>query len=213
MNDTKLLFLLGIFVALLIGMNLLGGKVIPFFGLSSSVAILMAPLTFLITDIVAEVYGRKTATRFVLIGVVGILLTLAFAALFIILPPHERYPFNEEYRTIFGTSLRFMIASVTAFFLSQLHDVWAFEFWKKKTKGKWLWLRNNLSTIVSQGVDTFVFMTIAFYGVAPQYTMGFILELALPYYAFKVLFAVLDTPFVYLGVRWLRQRGISTSQD
>lgn len=204
-SHSKLSFLLGIFVALIVGMNLLGGKIISLFGVPVSVAIFMIPITFLITDIVAEVYGQKISRRFVLIGVTILIMLFLYTALFVAVPPHERYVFNEEYRIIFGASLRIMVASIIAFFLSQLHDVWAFEFLKKKMEGKFLWLRNNISTIISQAIDTVVFMFIAFYKVAPQFDAVFILELALPYYLFKILFAVLDTPFVYLGVRWLRK--------
>jgi uncharacterized integral membrane protein (TIGR00697 family) len=206
LSNSKLSFLLGLFVSLIIGMNLLGGKVTELFGISVSVAIFMVPVTFLITDIVAEVHGKKMSRRFVYIGMVSIVVMLGYTALSVALPAHERYAFNEEYITIFGSSLRIMVASVVAFFLSQLHDVWAFEFLKKRTGGKFLWLRNNLSTMVSQAIDSLVFMFIAFYQVAPQFTALFVIELAIPYYLFKILFAALDTPFVYLGVRWLRDK-------
>lgn len=207
-HTLKLHILLGIFVGLLVGMNLLGGKIIGFFGISTSVAIFMVPFTFLITDIVAEVHGKKTAREFLISGVLALLLILVFISVFIQLEPHERYPFNEEYKTIFGASLRIIVASMTAFILSQFHDIWAFGFWKEKTRGKMLWLRNNLSTMVSQAVDTLVFMFIAFYQVAPQFDAMFIIQLAIPYYLFKMLFAVLDTPLVYLGVHWLRKEKI-----
>ena len=97
-----------------------------------------------------------------------------------------------------------IIASIIAFVVSQTHDVWAFEFWKKKTHGKMLWLRNNASTMVSQVIDTLLFMMIAFYGISDKFTFGFIITLAIPYYLFKIAFAALDTPFVYLGARWLK---------
>lgn len=196
--------LLGTFCALLIGMNLLGGKLIALFGISVSVGIFMMPLTFLITDMVAEVYGPKVARQFVLIGVISIVLILIYTAIFVVLPPHERYTFNSEYQTIFGASIRILLASFIAFLFAQIHDVWAFEFWKKKTKGKMLWLRNNLSTMVSQAIDTFIFMMIAFYMLTPKFTFLFIIELSIPFYLFKILFALIDTPLVYLGVKWLR---------
>jgi len=200
----KLSLLLALFVGLLVGMNLLGGKVVPFLGLGASVGIFMVPVTFLITDIVAEVYGRRVATQFVLGGIVTLVVVLLYTALFLVLPPHDRFPFNDEYLTIFGGSARIMVASITGFALSQFHDVWAFEFWKKKTGGRFLWLRNNLSTMVSQLIDTLVFMMIAFYQVTPAYTFEFIIGLAIPYYLLKIGFSLIDTPFVYLGVRWLR---------
>jgi len=204
--DNKLSLLLGIFVGLLVGMNLLGNKIISMLGISVSVAIFMVPLTFLITDIVSEVYGKKTAQHFVNIGMIVIVITLIYTAIFVQLNPHERFVNDEAYRMIFGSSIRIMIASVIAFFLSQMHDVWAFEFWKKKTHGKMLWLRNNLSTFVSQAIDSFVFMMIAFYNVSPKFTFFFVIQLAVPYYLFKITFAAADTPLVYAGVKWLKQK-------
>jgi len=100
--------------------------------------------------------------------------------------------------------MRIMVASVIAFALAQLHDMWSFAYWKNKTHGKFLWLRNNLSTWVSQAIDTFVFMMIAFYHITDKFTLEFIIQLSIPYYLFKVSFAILDTPFVYLGVAWLK---------
>ncbi|MDP2641388.1 MAG: queuosine precursor transporter [Candidatus Yanofskybacteria bacterium] len=203
--NSKLYLLLGLFIGLIVGMNLLGSKIVGLFGLSVSVAIFMVPLTFLITDIVAEVYGKKLAKQFVLTAIATVVLVLLFMAVFIVLEPHPRFTFDEEYKTVFSVSARIMVASMIAFAFAQFHDIWAFEFWKRKTHGKYLWLRNNLSTAISQGIDTFVFMMIAFYQVTPQFDLFFILQLAFPYYLLKVGFAALDTPFVYLGVQWLKK--------
>jgi hypothetical protein len=205
MKNIRLSILLGLFSAFLVGMNLLGGKITTIFGISVSVGIFLVPLTFLITDIVEEVYGKKVSRHFILVGVITIIAMLAFTAFFVWLEPNERYAMNEEYTAIFGSSMRIMIASVLAFALGQLHDVWAFSFWKKKTEGKFLWLRNNLSTFASQAVDTFVFMMIAFYMVTPKFDFAFVMSLAIPYYIFKIVFAALDTPFIYLGVNWLKK--------
>ncbi|MDA1038188.1 MAG: queuosine precursor transporter [bacterium] len=205
-EEFKINILLGVFVTMLIGMNLLGTKVIPFLGLSASVAIFMYPITFLITDMIEEAYGKKLATQFVWIGVIAILLTLVFTSLFVILEPADRYTSNEAYKTVFTQSTRIMIASVVAFIVSQFHDVWAFNFWKQKTHGKYLWLRNNLSTWVSQAIDTLLFMSIAFYQVTPKFTFAFIISLAIPYYLLKIAMATIDTPFVYLGVKWLKRK-------
>jgi queuosine precursor transporter len=206
MNNTKLNILFGLFVGLLIAMNLLGGKIIGFFGVSTSVAIFIVPFTFLITDIVSEVYGERTARQFLLAGVAALFMVLVFTSIFVFLQPHERYPYDEQYRIIFGASLRIMAASIIALVISQFHDIWAFSFWKRKTQGRFLWLRNNASTMVSQAIDTLLFMFIAFWQVAPQFDALFILQLALPYYILKILFAALDTPLVYVGVRVLRDK-------
>ena len=185
-------------------MNLLGGKITNFLGVSTSVSIFMAPLTFLITDIVEEVFGRKITRNFVIAGVIVLIVLLAYTALFVQLPPAERFTFDSEYKIIFGNSLRMLAASIIAFAISQLHDVWAFNFWKTKTRCRFLWLRNNLSTAVSQTIDTFIFMFIAFYHLTPKFDALFVIQLSIPYLLLKLFFAVLDTPFVYLGVWWLR---------
>jgi uncharacterized integral membrane protein (TIGR00697 family) len=97
------------------------------------------------------------------------------------------------------------LASLLAFIFSQFHDVWAFEFWKQRTGGKFLWLRNNASTIVSQLIDSTLFMFAAFYGISEKFTAAFIVSLIIPYWLCKVVLALLDTPFCYLLVRWLRR--------
>lgn len=205
MNNSRLQIIFALFVALLVGMNLLGGKIVSLLGVSVSVGIFMVPLTFLITDIVEEVYGKKTVKHFIFGGVLSLVVIFLYTTIFVVLEPHERYSFNDEYEIIFSSSLRMIVASIIAFILAQAHDMFAFSWWKKKTKGKALWLRNNLSTIVSQFIDTFVFMMIAFYQLTPKFDFIFVIQMVIPYYLFKVLFAIIDTPFVYLGVNWLRR--------
>ena len=202
----KINLFLCVFVTMLVGMNLLGTKVVTIFGISTSVAIFMYPISFLITDVIEEVFGPKLARQFVAVGIFAIVLTMIFATIFVALPPAERYTSNDAYTTVFTQSLRIGIASVVAFIIAQFHDVWAFNFWKGKTNGRFLWLRNNASTMVSQAIDTLLFMFIAFYQVAPKFTVGFILTIALPYYLLKIAMAALDTPFVYLGAWWLKKK-------
>ncbi len=200
----KLSLLLWLFCSLLVWMNLLWTKITTLFWVSVSVGIFMVPLSFLITDIVEEVYGKKISQQFIVIWLISLWIILAFSLFFVWLEPNERYAFNNEYATIFGQSLRILLASIVAFLLAQWNDIWFFNFLKKKTWWKHLWLRNNVSTMVSQAIDTLLFMTIAFYQVTPKFTFLFILQLAIPYYLFKIAFAALDTPLVYLGVSWLR---------
>ncbi len=201
-----------LFAGTIVAANLMGTKVIPFFTIGSfqlagSVGIFLYPLSFLITDIVAEIYGPK-ATRVLVTGTLIVLvIVLGVTALATVLPPAERFAAqNEAYVGLFRGSLRIILASIVAFTLSQYHDVWAFNFWKRKTDGRFLWLRNNASTIVSQLIDTVLFMLIAFWGVSDRFTLAFVLgSMVPPYYLLKVLAAALDTPLVYLGVRLLRQ--------
>jgi len=206
--------LLGLFVASLIAANLLGGKITQFWIIQVSVGIFAFPITFLITDAIEEVHGKGKAKTFVWVGFISMIFVLLITVLAVKLPFAARsYVQAEQFNPVFGISLRFFVASITAFFLSQMHDVWAFNFWKEKTKGKWLWLRNNASTIVSQLIDTVVFMFIALYYIPwlpqivntnPKFTVAYLFTLIVPYYLLKVIVALADTPFIYILTWWLR---------
>ena len=202
--ESKTNILFGVFIGSLIAANLIGLKIADFGFFDASVGILLFPILFLITDVIEEVHGRKKTKELIIIGVITLILVLIVTTLGVLLPFAERSMVNEEYTTIFGTTIRIFIASITAFVLSQLHDVWAFNFWKEKTHGEHLWLRNNLSTMVSTLIDTIIFMFIAFYAITPKFTVEYVFALIIPYWLVKVLFALFDTPFCYLGVWWLR---------
>jgi hypothetical protein len=171
-----------------------------------SVGILTVPIMFLVTDMVEEVFGKDTAKKFVNSSIAVMIFVLAITAISVWLPADQtrQYFSQENYASIFSVTIRMSIASIIAFILAQYHDIWAFNFWKEKTKGEWLWLRNNASTIVSQFIDSTVFMFIAFYGLTPKFDAIYIISLIIPYWILKILFALLDTPFCYLGVRWLK---------
>jgi queuosine precursor transporter len=202
--EIKTNILLGIFVTALILGNLLGSKVTTIFGIVTSVGIFAYPITFLITDIVEEVRGRNATKVFIYSGFVALILTIILVWIGIVMPPASFYQNNESYKIVFNNSIRVLIASIIAFLISQSHDLWAFNFWKRKTNKKYLWLRNNLSTITSQFLDTIIFTFIAFYQVSPGFTLLRMIQMIVPYWLLKVGFAILDTPFVYLGVKWLR---------
>ncbi len=201
-SKTNLLF--GIFVGSLIAANLISLKIANFGIFEASVGILLFPILFLITDIIEEVHGQKKVHELIIIGMITLIIVLVATTLAVLLPFADRSLVKDEYTTIFGTTIRIFIASLTAFILSQFHDAWAFNFWRIKTQGKHLWLRNNLSTTVSQFIDTTIFMFIAFYGLTDKFTVLYVFSLIVPYWLVKVLFALFDTPFCYLGVRWLK---------
>ena len=204
--EKKTSFLLGLFVACLVTANLIGLKIASFGLFEASVGILVFPILFLITDIIEEVHGKEKAKEFVYIGLATLVMVLLITAIAVLLPAAARsFVSQEEYGKIFGTTLRIFVASIIGFFFSQMHDVWAFSFWKRVTNGKFLWLRNNASTVVSQFLDTTLFMFIAFYAISPKFTVEYIFALIIPYWLLKVLFALFDTPFCYLGVKWLKR--------
>jgi len=190
------------------GLLFIGGREIPlaFFNTAYvSVGILTVPIMFLVTDIIEEVHGKKVVFEFIKVGVFALIFMIIITSLAVMLPSAERSVDPAAYNMIFNISIRMGIASVVAFIISQLHDMWSFDFIKQKTKGKYLWLRNNGSTIISQLIDSTIFMFLAFYMAFPGWDVVFIISLILPYWIFKILFALLDTPFAYLGVKWMKK--------
>jgi uncharacterized integral membrane protein (TIGR00697 family) len=204
-KESKVHLLLGLFVGALAAANLVGSKVATIWGITASVGILAYPLTFLITDGIAEIYGKEKTRNFVWAGFLSQVFIFILVLIAVKLPPAGRYTVNTEFVTVYSMSLRMIAASMTAFLISQLHDIWAFHFWKKKTHGRFLWLRNNLSTIVSQFIDTMIFMYLAFYMLTPKFTAGFVFSISMPYFFLKIVMALLDTPFCYMLVRWLKK--------
>ena len=196
-------FLFALFISFMVMVNLLGSKITSLLGIRVSVGIFFMPVLFLITDIVGEVFGDKEAHKFVNISSIMLFILFIMTYISVTLTPDTSYKSQESYKIIFGSSIRMTLASLISFIFSQKIDVFFFSFWKKVTAGKHLWIRNNLSTITSQFIDTTMFEFIAFYKLTENYNISYIFSLILPYWLFKVALALLDTPFCYLGVKWL----------
>jgi len=120
-----------------------------------------------------------------------------------LLPPAPFWEGQSAYESILSMVPRITLASMIAYLVSQHHDVFAFHFWRQKTKGRFLWLRNNASTMVSQALDTGLFITIAFWGV---YSTEILLNMLRTQYIIKLAIAACDTPFCYMLVGLLRER-------
>lgn len=200
-------FFMAIFVTFVLLTNTVGVKLFTIFGQTLPVSILWYPLTFLITDIVSEMYGEQRARYLVITGFAMSMVLLFFSLIGVALPPASFYPLQEDYTNIFGPVWRLLFASMAAYLLAQMIDVRLFHFWKRLTKGKHLWLRNNGSTMFSQFVDTFTVNTIFLYNNPVVFTGDFsdLMRIILGVYVIKFAIAALDTPFCYLGV-WLVER-------
>ena len=192
-------YLIGIFAASIIIVNILNSKMVEAFGLTFPAGTILFGSMFLMTDILSEFFGKKAAKKAVWTGFLANLFFLISLSVVIIFPAASFWQNQEAFITILGSTPRLIVASIMAYFVGQFHDIWAFHFWKKKTKGKHLWLRNNFSTITSQFLDSLIFFTIAFYGVFP------LLPLIISGYLIKVGIAILDTPIMY-AARWYFQR-------
>lgn len=197
----NLILLNSIFMIGLVMSNLFGGKIISVLGFTVAGAIITYPLTFLSTDIIGEIWSKQEANDCVKIGIIVQLIFLALGYLSLAIPPQEASKSLQQSLTVvLNQGLRMTLASLGAFSVSQFLDVFLFHKLKESCNGEKKWLRNNLSTMTSQLVDTLIFITIAFYGVVDNLP-----AMVLGQYVIKLLLALGDTPFFYFFTRRTNQ--------
>lgn len=201
-QEQKLDILLALYITAIMAAELLGSKVFTFLGVNASVAIFALPITFTINDVVTEVMGKPRARHFVRTGLGMLVILLIYTLVALNLPPASRFSaIQPAYEQVFGKSVRIMLASLTAFFLSEMFDVYVYSKIREKLGKKNLWLRNNVSNFIGQLADTILFMMLAFYRPG---NFWFVVSLIIPYWLLKCGFSIIETPFTYLGVKWLR---------
>jgi len=205
-KDRFYIILAGIFIASLVTCNLIANKFVTvnlgFKVFIVSAGILPYPLTFLVTDLISEIYGQKKANLVVFSGFVASIFVLSFlwlGAQFNSIPNSIVDDFT--YNAVFQNAWRLITASMVAYLFAQFIDVRVFHFWKKLTNGKHLWLRNNGSTIASQLIDTTLVISILFVGV---WDTNQILSAIIDGWIFKMLIALLDTPIIYVVIYLLK---------
>jgi len=202
------LYLAALFIAVLVVCNLIANKFIEvdlgFKTFIISAGVLPYPITFLITDILSEIYGKKKAARIVWAGFTASVFVLGVLMLAQQFNAIEGSPVDDAtYNAVFGNSWRVIFASMTAYLCAQLIDVRIYHFWKRKTQGKHLWLRNNFSTIFSQLVDTTLVVGVLFIGVKPA---SDIFQFIIDGWLFKMLCAFIDTPLLYRATAFIRNK-------
>ena len=198
-KDQLYIFLCAIFISSLVTCNLIANKFVTvdlgFKVFIVSAGILPYPLTFLVTDLISELYGQKKANIVVFSGFVASMFVLLFLWLggqFNAIP--DSIVNDNTYNKVFQNAWRIIAASMIAYLFAQFIDVRIFHFWKRLTNGKHLWLRNNGSTIASQLVDTTLVVMILFVGVwEPRNIISAIID----GWLFKMLMAAIDTPIIY----------------
>lgn len=209
MSRYEKLFLLfsGIFLACLVIANTLVFKLfdltLPIVGpITLVMGILPYPITFLVTDLISEIYGKERANYLVFVGFVVSMLFLGLILLANAIPVSQQQDaavVQGHFNAVFGQSTRAIFGSMIAYLAAQFLDVHLYHFFKKLTNGKHLWLRNNGSTLISQLVDTTLVTTILFYD-NPDISVP---ALIVAGYSFKLIVALCDTPLLYLGVYYL----------
>jgi len=203
------LILISLFITSLIISNLIFQKffIIQLLGINFelSVGILFYPVTFLVTDVVSEIYGQKKANKMVLVGIVASVFCLIIVTLANKLPATTWSPVNKEtFQLVFGNTPLAVGASMITYLLAQLIDIRIYHFWKRILKGRHLWIRNNLSTIFSQSLDTFLILFLLCSGNVIEWSK--FSNLFIQGFLFKVIIAIIDTPIIYICVGYLRRK-------
>lgn len=217
-EEKVFIILASFFVASLVLTNLIAGR---FFTLqidalninwALSSGIIAYPVTFLVTDVISEIYGEKKATSLVLAGFLVSVFTVLIILIANSLPISEVSPVDKSsFHNVFGLAPGIVFGSMIAYLTAQFVDLKLFEFWRNLTEGKHLWLRNNASTVFSQLIDTSLVVIIALViypritGVSEPITWTTAFQIITGQYVFKAVIALLDTPFVYLVVGFLKR--------
>lgn len=186
--------------------NMIGPKITVVFGFNTSLGAIVYSGIYFATDLLGERYGRREANRAVFIGFAVSVMVVLFgllSLLYLPTPDPQKQAFandvHDALSTMFAYTPRFVFGSLLAYLISQTHDVWMFHLLKKKTHGRHLWLRNNVSTLTSQAIDTIIYSVVVWWAIFDFKTA---VELALVKYVFKIVIALVDTPFLYWARTW-----------
>ena len=170
-----------------------------------SVGILPYPITFLVTDLISEIYGQKKANQVVVAGIFASFFSISIILISDLVPAIPSSPINDQtFSNVFSLSGLAVLASMLAYLFAQFIDIKIYHFWKKLTNGKMLWLRNNFSTFSSQIIDTVTVITLLclFEVLSWDIFLGLVISGVL----FKILVAFLDTPLLYFFVYLFRKK-------
>lgn len=180
-------------------------KFIEVFGMVATLGNIVYATSFLVTDILSENYGRRAANRAVAFGFLSLVALVVLMNVALLFAPDVADQAQPHLVAIFTILPRIALASLLAYGVSQYHDVWAYHLWKRKFPGaSRIWLRNNLSTLVSQLIDSVVFSVVAFVGTVE---LRVLVQIVVTTYVIKVIVALADTPLVYIARNWF-QRGL-----
>jgi len=201
-GSPALIILACVFTGSLVIAAVISSKIISLGPIVVPAGILAYCLTFVASDVISEIWGKNRARQVVTGGFVALVVCLGLIHLALAWPAAPFWEGRESFEEVLGATPRIILASLAAYLVSQNHDVWAFHFWKKAFQGRHLWLRNNLSTSVSQILDSTIFICIAFWGIMP------VMPMILGQILVKLLIALLDTPVVYFLV-WLLKKPLA----
>lgn len=204
-------YIMAAFVAILLLSNLIGASKPSYITLpnglewSFGAGVLFFPLSYIIGDVLTEVYGYANARRVIWTGCVALIFMAFMAAVVVALPPADGWPGQESYEFVFGNSWRIVAASMLAFWAGEFTNSFVLAKMKLWTKGKHLWSRTIGSTVVGQGIDSLIFYPLAFYGLA-GWPPELLWQVILSQWLIKTLWEAALTPVTYAVVGFLKRR-------
>lgn len=204
-------YVMSAFVAILLLSNIIGASkaaVVTLPGLGEWVfgaGVLFFPISYVIGDVLTEVYGYARARRVIWTGFAALIFMAFMSWAVVSLPPAPQWPFQSDYENVFGNSWRIVIASIAAFWLGEFANSFVLARMKMLTSGRFLWMRTIGSTVVGQGLDSLIFYPLAFWGLA-GWPPEQIWQVVLSQFLIKTLWEALLTPFTYFVIGWLKRR-------
>jgi len=199
----RLVIIIAVFITCLITANVIAVKIISFGPVILPAAIFVFPLSYIFGDILTEVYGFGVARKVIWLGFFMALMMSLVLYIVQLLPPAADWPNQKAFETILGFVPRIVLASLLAYFAGEFSNSVILSRLKIYTRGKFLWIRTVLSTLVGEGIDTTVFCFVAFYGVLPPPVLW---AVVVSNYIFKCSVEILFTPVTYLIVGFLKKR-------
>lgn len=202
-NSPWFTLIVAVFVTCLITANIIAVKLVDIFGLIVPAAVIIFPISYIFGDVLTEVYGYAASRRVIWLGFFCNLLVVIAIAIGGVLPAASFWQNQAAYDTILGYAPRLLIASFIAYLIGEFANSFVLAKMKVATRGRWLWTRTIGSTLIGQGLDSLVFMTVAFIGTIP---LDGLASAVVTQWLFKVAYEVLATPLTYAVVTWLKRK-------
>jgi queuosine precursor transporter len=201
--SSRFMVITALFITCLITANIIIVKQISIGPIILPAAIIIFPISYIISDILTEVYGYGMARKVIWLGFICNLIMVLAIWLAGILPAASSFDAQNAYDRILGSTPRFLVASFAAYLAGEFANAYILSKMKIATKGKWLWTRTIGSTVVGEGLDTVIVLSIGFAGVLPLDVLG---PMMLAHWATKVIYEVAATPFTYMAVAYLKRK-------
>ncbi len=198
----RFLVLAGLFIAFLVASNIIAVKLISVFGLVLPAAVVIFPVTYLFGDVLTEVYGYRKTRMIIWMGFGANLIVVGAIVLAGVIPAAPIWTGQPAYTAILGQTPRLLLGSFTAYLVGEFLNSMVLSRLKLATKGRWLWTRTIGSTLIGQGADSAIFISIAFAAVVPSHIL---LQMILTQWLFKVAYEIAATPLTYLIVGYLKR--------